>query len=246
MTFLPNGTRHMADPIRKIISSGPAHAWSFIGAATTVTAPLSAAQDANKPGGIQANDLLFVTIFSATIIGAPVGWVSLGGSPNLRSHWRTGSGDANDDYALPAGVDGDSGRQVIYSVFRSSGEAPDIIGTSGIDSLVAVGGAMIIADMGVDQPLIIEPILIVSTMRSGTVPTQSPIFSGVPDPWQRPISPLYTSWGGASDRFNYLGTVYQLEDTGSSKPDSTYTWTQFEGSAGLAQSDSKGHRFDKL
>jgi len=245
MIFLPDGTRHMADPIRKI-QDGVQHAWSFIGAVTTVTAPLSAAQDANKPGGIQANDLLFVTIFSATIIGAPVGWVSLGGSPNLRSHWRIGTGDSNDDYALPVGVNADTGRQVIYSVFRSPGEVPNPIATSGIDSLVAVNAAMIIANMGVDQPLIIEPILIVSTMRSGTIPTQVPIFSGVPSPWKLPISPIYTSWGGANDRYNYLGTVYQLEDTGASKPASTYTWAQFEGSAGLAQSDSKGHRWDKL
>ncbi len=225
------------------ISSGIAHPWVFKSAASTVMAPLEAGRDANAPGGILANDLLHVSLFSSPNIVTPAGWTLLF-SGNIDAYWRIATADANDDFAIPIGTDPETGRLVIFSCFRRAGEVPVLISFGAVDQAGGTPGPMIIADMPFDQSAFLFTLLIASTNRAGVVPVQIPAFTDVLLPWRNTITPLYEEWGGATDRFAYLGTAFYLEPNGGVKPASAFNWSQFEGSLVGTQSDSRAPRWD--
>jgi len=215
------------------------HAWQFISSAVTTQGPLAGAANAALPTGIQANDLLHISLMSSPDI-APAGWTKLFGG-NVEAFWRVATADANDNFSMPVGTDPETGRIVIFSVFRRSSGVPDEIAVGSGQQII--GGGMNIAPMVFNQPTVIEPILIVTTVRGGQNAVQSPIYTNVPSPWRTVVSPVYVDWGVTPFRFNYLGTAYQLEADGSAKSGSSYNFAQFEGGINTA-TDSRGARWD--
>lgn len=215
--------------------------WEFIGCADTTQLPLAGPTTAAAPGGIQANDLIHISMFVSPNITAPTGYTEIFDG-NIEAYWRVATADSNDDFVIPVGIDSETGSQVIMTVWRRPGEVPSRISSGATDQSGA--GPMIIADMPFNQSGVNDTLLIATSNKTGTGATRVPIFTKASDPYTVPVgcTPIFIDWGVSPDRYATLATSFIFEETGSVKPGGTVDFSQDEGAPNRV-SDSRSARF---
>lgn len=223
------------------ISDVALHPWQFIGAANTQQNPGNGAQDLNAPGGRQSGDLLVVGSFSSPDFPTPAGWtLEFGG--NSEMYTRVADGTATDEFGIPARAAlEDDGTLGIYAVLRPPAGVVTRVQLGGVEQHAS---SFNISDIALDANAF--NVLIQVSNRSVIDPTQDPIFTSAPIPYNAATTPIYVSWAVApTNRATYLGMAYILETTSPARAETFWIYSQFEGgNEGPAPTTSRGARFN--